>query len=65
MSRKRAKSELCRDEWADLLRERGVTLLGAGQDEAPGAYKGIRQVMRELADIVGEFTPRIVKMDGN
>jgi tRNA-splicing ligase RtcB len=57
-----------RFNWKDvngLLRERGVTLLSAGLDEAPMAYKDIHAVMAaqsDLARILGQFEPRIVKM---
>ncbi len=65
MSRTRAKQEFT---WADLtrvLKERGVTLLSAGLDEAPMAYKNIETVMaaqKSLVDIVARFDPRVVKM---
>jgi tRNA-splicing ligase RtcB len=42
-------------------------LLGGGLDEAPQAYKDIEAVMhsqRQLVDVLGRFTPRIVRMDG-
>ena len=42
-------------------------LIGGGLDEAPQAYKDIRQVMasqRGLVDVLGSFTPKIVRMDG-
>jgi tRNA-splicing ligase RtcB len=45
--------------------EAGVTLIGAGVDECPMAYKDIEQVMRaqtELCTIVGCFKPVIVRM---
>jgi len=48
------------------LKAEGVELLSAGLDEAPGAYKDIRQVMAEQADLVetlAEFSPMLVKMD--
>lgn len=67
MSRKQAFQAF---EWAAVerfLAERGVELLSAGLDEAPGAYKDIRQVMADQADLVvalAEFHPRLVKMDG-
>jgi tRNA-splicing ligase RtcB len=51
----------------DELQKHGVKLLGGGVDEAPGAYKDIEAVMQsqtELVDMVGKFTPKIVKMDG-
>jgi len=65
MSRTRAKQEFT---WADvrrILKERGVTLLSAGLDEVPMAYKDIETVMaaqKSLVDIVARFDPRLVKM---
>ncbi len=44
----------------------GVELISAGLDEAPDAYKDIRAVMADQADLVtalAEFQPRLVKMD--
>jgi len=49
------------------LKKHGVKLLGGGLDEAPFAYKDINHVMQSqqsLVDIIGSFTPKIVKMDG-
>jgi len=43
-----------------------VTLIGGGVDEAPMAYKNIEKVManqQELVEILGTFTPKIVRMD--
>ena len=54
--------------WSDtqrLLRERNVTLLSAGLDEVPMAYKDIEEVMAAQSDLVeplARFDPRIVKM---
>ena len=54
--------------WQDVkkfLDRRGVTLLSAGLDEVPMAYKDIDQVMaaqRDLVDTVARFDPRLVKM---
>ncbi len=48
------------------LKVKGVEMLGGGVDEAPGAYKDIREVMnnqRDLVEVVGQFTPKIVRMD--
>lgn len=65
MSRTRAKSQL---SWADakaFLRERNVTLLSAGLDEVPMAYKDIDEVMAaqaDLVEIVARFDPRLVRM---
>ena len=50
------------------LEKAGVDLIGGGVDEAPGAYKDIRKVMHyqdELVDVLGEFTPKIVRMCGD
>ncbi len=55
-------SKLARDSY---LKERGVTLLGGGLDESPQAYKPIDQVIaaqQELVDVIGKFSPRIVRM---
>jgi tRNA-splicing ligase RtcB len=50
------------------LEKHHVDLIGGGLDEAPMAYKDITKVMyhqRELVDIVGAFTPKIVRMCGD
>jgi tRNA-splicing ligase RtcB len=57
-----AISKAARDQY---LRERGVTLLGGGLDESPQAYKDIEAVIAaqdELVEVIGKFTPRIVRM---
>ncbi len=67
MSRRKAKESLSSKEVAEQLQTAGVTLIGSGLDEAPMAYKDIRQVMQaqqELVDIVGTFSPKIVRMCG-
>ncbi|MBN1678839.1 MAG: RtcB family protein [Anaerolineae bacterium] len=66
MSRKQAFRTFDWDIVKRGLREQGIELLSAGLDEAPGAYKDIRQVMAEQSDLVvalAEFQPRLVKMD--
>ena len=48
-----------------FLRDRGVTLLSAGLDEVPMAYKDIDEVMAAQGDLVetlARFEPRLVKM---
>jgi tRNA-splicing ligase RtcB len=48
-----------------FLREKGVTLISAGLDEAPMVYKDIREVMAaqgDLVTILGQFDPKLVKM---
>jgi tRNA-splicing ligase RtcB len=66
MSRTRAFNELDDAAWREELRKKGITLLGGALDEAPKAYKNPRAVMASQADLVeavGEFSPRIVRMD--
>jgi hypothetical protein len=65
MSRRVAINSISKRERDDYLKERGVTLLGGGMDEAPQAYKPIEQVIaaqQDLVDVLGKFTPRIVRM---
>jgi tRNA-splicing ligase RtcB len=67
MSRTRAKAELGEAQVRKYLADHGIELIGGGLDEAPQAYKDIRAVMasqRELVDVLGSFTPKIVRMDG-
>jgi tRNA-splicing ligase RtcB len=67
MSRTRAMASISQKEMKEVLHKYGVTLLGGGLDEAPHAYKDIEMVMKSqsaLVDIIGKFTPKIVKMDG-
>ncbi|MCX7805567.1 MAG: RtcB family protein [Planctomycetota bacterium] len=67
MSRQEAKR---RFRWSDLetlLKERGVTLISAGLDEVPMAYKDIEEVMAAQGDLVetlARFDPKLVKMSG-
>jgi tRNA-splicing ligase RtcB len=68
MSRTAALNSITQNALKDELQKHGVKLLGGGLDEAPFAYKDIEEVMksqRHLVDIVGKFTPKIVKMDGS
>jgi tRNA-splicing ligase RtcB len=47
------------------LQQRGVRVVSAGADEAPGVYKDIHQVMAaqaDLVDVIARFDPKIVKM---
>lgn len=68
--RRMSRSEAFRTfNWEDVRRRleaQGIELLSAGLDEAPDAYKDIRQVMADQSDLVvalAEFHPRLVKMD--
>ena len=65
MSRTQARRSFRWSHVRKFLRERRVTLLSAGLDEVPMAYKDIHEVMREqrdLVDRVARFDPRLVKM---
>ena len=65
MSRTKAKEIFTWDAAQQFLRERGVTLLSAGLDEVPMAYKDIDEVMaaqRDLVEPLARFEPRLVKM---
>jgi tRNA-splicing ligase RtcB len=65
MSRTQAKKMFTWSATQKFLRERGVTLLSAGLDEVPMAYKDIDEVMaaqRDLVETLARFEPRLVKM---
>ena len=65
MSRTKAKETFTWDLTRRFLRERNVTLLSAGLDEVPMAYKDIDEVMaaqKDLVEPLARFDPRLVKM---
>ena len=65
MSRTRAKQTFNWNDTRKLLSERRVTLISAGLDEVPMAYKDIDEVMaaqRDLVEPLARFEPRLVKM---
>jgi len=65
MSRKAALNSISKSTRDEYLRERGITLLGGGMDEAPQAYKPIDSIIaaqNDLVDVIGKFMPRIVRM---
>ena len=67
MSRTKAMASVTDKQLKDELKKHGVKLMGGGLDESPFAYKDIEGVMKsqqQLVDVVGKFTPKIVKMDG-
>lgn len=67
MSRTAAMKNVSHAQLKATLKEHNVTLIGGGLDEAPHAYKDIHTVMDaqvDLVEVVGKFTPRIVRMDG-
>lgn len=66
MSRAQAKGNISPKLFKEYLKGKGVQLIGGGVDEAPMAYKNIQQVMgyqNDLVDVLGTFSPRIVRMD--
>lgn len=65
MSRTQAIKTITQNEMQTILKGHGVTLIGAGLDEAPMAYKDINQVMaaqQELVEVIAKFTPKMVRM---
>lgn len=66
LSRKAAMKKISKAERDRYLEERGITLLSAGLDESPQAYKPIEAIIAlqsGLIEIVGRFSPKIVRMD--
>jgi tRNA-splicing ligase RtcB (3'-phosphate/5'-hydroxy nucleic acid ligase) len=65
MSRKAANEKFNWKEVNRFLKQQGVTLISAGLDEVPLAYKNIREVMaaqKDLVTVLGQFDPKLVKM---
>lgn len=65
-SRKASKEKFTKSDMNHMLKMNDVSLIGGGIDEAPMAYKDIRKVMsnqQELVEVLGTFTPKIVRMD--
>jgi len=65
MSRTRAIASITEAQLREQLQEHGVTLIGGGLDEAPGAYKNIETVMTaqtDLVEVIGQFLPKVVRM---
>lgn len=65
MSRTKAIETISNQDMKAILQQHHVTLIGAGLDEAPMAYKDINQVMaaqEELVHTIATFHPRIVRM---
>ena len=66
MSRTKAKNSITKSEVNKHLKQKGITLIGAGTDEAPMAYKNIENVMKgqtNLIHVEGKFLPKIVRMN--
>ncbi|MEO8148513.1 MAG: RtcB family protein, partial [Bacteroidia bacterium] len=65
MSRRQAMKTITKNEMQKILKDHGVTLIGAGLDEAPMAYKDINTVMASqssLVEVLAKFTPKMVRM---
>ncbi|MDV6168446.1 RtcB family protein [Flavobacterium sp. DG1-102-2] len=65
MSRTQAIKSITKADMRQVLKDHGVSLIGAGRDEAPMAYKDIDAVMAsqtDLVDVVAKFTPKLVRM---
>lgn len=65
-SRRKCKESFTVSEMKKLLKKQEIELIGGSIDEAPMAYKNIDHVMAnqsELVDVLGKFTPKIVRMD--
>ena len=65
-SRAKCKASFTQSQINKILTEHDVKLIGGNIDEAPMAYKDINTVMNlqtELVEVLGTFTPKIVRMD--
>jgi len=65
-SRAKCKATFTQSEIKKELKAHDVTLIGGNIDEAPMAYKDITKVMgnqTDLVEVLGTFTPKIVRMD--
>ena len=65
MSRNAAMKRFNFKDLQDILQKKQITLISAGLDEIPMAYKDIEDVMDQqkgLVDIVAKFEPKLVKM---
>ena len=68
MSRRKAKERLSKKDVKQLIKKAGVDVIGSGLDEAPQVYKNIHKVMaaqEDLVEVLGSFTPKIVRMCGD
>lgn len=65
-SRSKCKATFTQSDIKKELKKHEVQLIGGNIDEAPMAYKNINTVMelqKELVNVMGTFTPKIVRMD--
>ncbi|MGN0002771.1 MAG: RtcB family protein [Sphingobacterium composti] len=66
MSRAACKNSITKSQMFKEIENKGVELIGGSVDESPMAYKDIKKVIAlqsELVNILGTFTPKIVRMD--
>lgn len=65
MSRNAAMKQFTFKQLQDILTKKKITLISAGLDEIPMAYKNIEDVMSQqkgLVEIIAKFDPKLVKM---
>jgi tRNA-splicing ligase RtcB len=65
MSRTAARNQYRWNAVRNDLATKGIRVLSAGADEAPGVYKDIHRVMNaqsDLVEVLARFDPKIVKM---
>ncbi|SHI64500.1 RtcB family protein [Flavobacterium terrae] len=65
-SRAKCKATFTQSDIKKELKKHEVQLIGGNIDEAPMAYKNINTVIelqKELVNVMGTFTPKIVRMD--
>ncbi|ACN13642.1 RtcB [Desulforapulum autotrophicum HRM2] len=65
MSRNAAIKQFSRKDLNRFLEKKGVTLVSAGLDEVPMAYKDILDIMaqqKDLVETIARFDPKLVKM---
>ena len=65
-SRKRARESVTKKMLREALAEKQVSLISAGMDETPFAYKDIHEIMnaqQDLVEILATFQPKIVRMN--
>jgi tRNA-splicing ligase RtcB (3'-phosphate/5'-hydroxy nucleic acid ligase) len=65
-SRGVCKESFTQNQLANVLKKHDVSLIGGSIDESPMAYKDINKVMslqQNLVEVIGTFSPKIVRMD--
>lgn len=63
-SRRRAKKELSKETQMNILKERGIELIGGDIDESPECYRDVKDVMKAHGlNILEVYTPKLVIMN--